>query len=187
MATEISKPAQTAEDERLPPEIMLRVIGEISKYDWPEVWFKMRLLSQRWKYEVERIFRKRYLLNTTIYLIENLGGKEEYDFQYDPKQSSHERAFFKLTDEGVVKISSELGERQRWELFTSCLKRSGKPSGMFAYMIKLLELYVINNPELVGLQDDIKTHSISFEWIPTFNQLFKQETKIRQLARVDAE
>ncbi|GAW15304.1 hypothetical protein ANO14919_047130 [Xylariales sp. No.14919] len=144
----------------------------------------MRSLSRMWKWEVERTFRRRFLPNINIAVA--LAAfpprpKNRVVFEYDAEKSTAERAVLKLCEGTTL-------DRRDWLAVTYNLERGyTELREYFVHMITMSDLSVINNTELVGLQIDPGTQTLSFEWMPTMNQLFKEERKIRELVRADSE
>ncbi len=178
MATQISDNAQPESRLVLPPELMLMVTKSISGFNWPDSW-NLRLACHTWKFEVEKLFRQRYLPNMTIMV--SLSRIEEFPYyEFEFAKISGELAIFKLRG-GAISDTA-------WKIIVSNLRLgSTELRDRDIYRIRLPALYIVNNTELVGLQEDDSAQTISTKWLPTLDVLFREERKLRELARADAE
>ncbi|KAI1419512.1 hypothetical protein F5Y12DRAFT_793649 [Xylaria sp. FL1777] len=177
MATQILDTAQQESPEALPPELMLLLIQMVPSYLWPEVWY-LGLTCHKWKFEIEKYFRTRQLPNMTIRVSTPQNRELLYEFKLT-EGISGERAIFELVGDCPMEIWTELVANLRLG--------SSQLGNYYVHMITLRDLHVINNTELVGLQGDYKARSISIEWYPTLSVLFREERKLREVARADAE
>ncbi|KAK5632547.1 hypothetical protein RRF57_008261 [Xylaria bambusicola] len=162
MAAQISDAADQKQLKVLPPEILLKIIGYVD-YNWPDVWGSMRLTSHAWKFEVENLVQKDYLLNMTIRARGNM-------FRFI--HTSNQYAIFKL--QGNT-------DRRDWAQTLESLEHSAADR-----IITLSDLRTANNAKIAGLQSSYENKIISIEWLPTISALFRVESGLRAITREES-
>ena len=135
-------------------------------YSWLGVWNSMRLTNRTWKFEVEALFRAKYLPNMIIEV-----DSVKFKFKY----TSAKRAIFEQVRKyGLL--------REHWEELTYRLKHR-----FSCYLIILPEVRTVNQTKLAGFQDDYKTRTFSIMWLPTISALFWEERRVHIFAREESE
>ncbi|KAI1279772.1 hypothetical protein F5Y07DRAFT_396816 [Xylaria sp. FL0933] len=175
----ISDTAQQQSFEVLPAELMIWLIEQIPPFDWPDYW-NLGLTCYQWQNEVKNLFRKKYLPNLII-------ETARLPAHHRPPLDGYTFEIAEVTDDrAVLKPRTRIYSEIDWETVVLAL-RQGDMREYQLYAITLPDVYIVNNTELVGLQEDYRAHTISIEWFPTLSALFREERQLRKLFRIDAE
>ncbi|KAI3328124.1 hypothetical protein HD806DRAFT_531451 [Xylariaceae sp. AK1471] len=188
MATQLTVPAQQR-SIHIPDELVLMVFSHLPGYHWPEIWCTWRAVSRMWKIEIEKCFAQKYLPHMTLTLFDGRCTYCHGDrlkticpghlFKYVNEESPTGRAVFQHQD-----ICNRTGCRKGGAVDSLKRAADGRPS---QYVISLPEFLVANDTEIEDLQIDGDSQKISFLWLPTVKELFREEVQLRKLSRAAAE
>ncbi|KAI1473807.1 hypothetical protein F4774DRAFT_423856 [Daldinia eschscholtzii] len=152
-----------------PPEINNMITKLLLEDPMFCAWFQLRSVCRYWKAEIERLFRAKYLSNTSISV------HEPYDLvkklEFDRVLEDNVTAVFKMPDR----------ERPSFNYWTEeVISPEYVFNGTF-YLVTVAD-EACSDPKLHGIQVNSEAKSVSLPWVPMMSQLLGDEVRLRRRA-----